>query len=369
MTLSLYDLLILASVLQGFFLGLAIRFSPTLRSPTNNYLAYFTLLLSGMTLLGWQEWDLFWSDWLWSLMWEYLIPVFLVQYFLRVLQHPLLKSPWINWLYAPFLVILLFELICDGDFSFDLYKLPFSANHTGYLFIDSFVDSLSLWWNIGLIGWCFFMAYGARKVSKVKRNWLLRFSLTMIGVLTVWFISAHIALRTDWENPYFILRLAMAAMVLYITYAGVYRLRIQEEQAKIRELLNKKGSEPATGEGSASSLIAGTYDDQIRKLMEEEELYRDPDLGRQMLAERLGVSEGYVSQIIRETTGEGLVEYINGQRIAAAKRMLSNPEFGPYALEAIGREAGFKSRSTFYDTFKKVTGETPGMYRKAVKAS
>jgi AraC-like DNA-binding protein len=367
MTLSLYDLFILFSVLLGVLLGLTIRFAPALRSPTNNYLAYFMLLLSGITLLGWQEWDLFWPDWLWSLMWEYLIPVILLQYFLRVLQHPLLKAPWINWLYAPFLVTLFFDLFCDVDFSFGLYELPFSEDHRGYLFIQSFIDSLSLWWNIALIGWCFVLAYGARKVFKVHRNWLLRFSLAMIGVLTIWFISAHIALRTDWENPYFVLRLTTAAMVLYIAYAGVYQLRIQEKRAKIRELLDKKAA--ATVDGLASNMVVSAYDDQIRKLMEEEELYRDPDLGRQMLAERLGVSEGYVSQIIRETTGEGLVEYISGQRIAAAKRMLSSPEFRLYALEAIGREAGFKSRSTFYETFKKITGKTPGMYRKATKAS
>ena len=65
MTLSLTDIFIIASALQGVILGLAIRFSPSLRSPTNSYLAYFMLLLSGMTLLGWQEWELFWPDYLW----------------------------------------------------------------------------------------------------------------------------------------------------------------------------------------------------------------------------------------------------------------------------------------------------------------
>jgi len=369
MNLSLTDIFIIASALQGVFLGLAIRLSPSLRSPTNSYLAYFMLLLSGMTLLGWQEWELFWPDYLWSIMWEYLITVFLVQYFLRVLEHPLLKAVWINWLYAPFVTLLLLDLVCDGDFSFGFYDLPFEADNPTYLFIESFPDSLSLWWNIGLIGWCFVMAYSARKASKIHRNWLLRFSLAMVAVVTVWYVCAHIALRTESKNPYSMLWLAMAVLFWYIAYVGVYRLRMLEERAKIRKLLNKRTLGQAIVEGRVTSRSVNAYDDHIRKLMKEEELYRDPNLGRQMLADRLGVSEGYVSQIVRETTGEGLVEYINGQRIAAAKRMLSDPKFGPYALEAIGREVGFKSRSAFYETFKKATGETPGMYRKAAKAS
>ena len=163
--------------------------------------------------------------------------------------------------------------------------------------------------------------------------------------------------------------LAMAGLFWYIAYEGVYRLRVLEERTKTRKLLNKRRLEQTTVEGGVTGQSVSAYDDHIRILMEEEELYRDPNLGRQMLADRLGVSEGYVSQIVRETTGEGFVEYINGLRIAAAKRMLSDPKFGTYALEAIGREVGFKSRSAFYETFKKATGETPGMYKKAAKAS
>ena len=47
--------------------------------------------------------------------------------------------------------------------------------------------------------------------------------------------------------------------------------------------------------------------------------------------------------------------------------MISNPEYENYSLLAIGLEAGFTSKTTFYKAFKKVTGQTPNEYKNSVK--
>lgn len=365
MTLSLSDFFILASIVQGVFIGLAILCAPFFRSTTNNYLAGFILLVSGMTFLGWQEFGLFWPDYIWSLMWEFLIPVLLFQYALRLLQHPYLRARWLPWLYAPFVIVMVSDIVFDLDFSFGIYALPFSEYNPAYQFYDSLLDSMVLWWNIFLFGWIFNIARNDRNAPADKRRWLIRFSVALLLVMSVWFLSDYIQYRTEVEDPYSMLWLALSLLFWYIAYVGVYQLRIVDERAEIGALRDRL-LEPAM---PVNVSVGNDYAPALRQLMEEEHLYRNPDLGRQVVAEQLGISEGYLSQVMSSQVGQPFADYVNSYRIEEAKRLLSSPDFDPYSLEAIGLEAGFKSRSAFYTGFKKVTSITPGAFRKQAKTS
>jgi AraC-like DNA-binding protein len=44
--------------------------------------------------------------------------------------------------------------------------------------------------------------------------------------------------------------------------------------------------------------------------------------------------------------------------------MLSNPEYSNYTIVAIGLEAGFNSKASFYRAFRKFEGMTPSEYQK-----
>jgi AraC-like DNA-binding protein len=108
---------------------------------------------------------------------------------------------------------------------------------------------------------------------------------------------------------------------------------------------------------------------QLYELMEAEELYKDPILSRLDLATRLGISEGYLSQIVNQEINKSIIQFVNEYRIEAAKKLLHNPVFNKYSVEAIGFEAGFKSKSAFYKTFNLSLNMSPGAYRKLQKTS
>ncbi|WP_020571116.1 AraC family transcriptional regulator [Neolewinella persica] len=367
MSLSLADFFIVASIFQGLVIGLMILFKSSYQSKANNYLGVSILLLSFVCFLGWQDFGFFWLDYLWWHLWEFLVPVPLFYYVLHVLEHKYLRAKWLPWLYAPFVVSVLLGIFFDLSFTFKVFELPIAKEGPEYLLYNKLEDSLSFWFNVFLVGWALLLARESKGLSKGKRNWLIRFTAAMLAVLAVWYLAVFVGESYDTDRPEIAIWIALSAFFWWIYYTGVYQLRILDDQAEIQEIL--KGRKPLSEQADAKEQAEVGYPRELARMMREEEVYRNPDLGRNLIATRLGISEGYLSQIINGKVGESFADYVNGFRIDAAREMLTDPTFDPYSLEAIGLEAGFRSRSVFYSTFKKATGQTPGDYRKAGKTS
>ena len=102
---------------------------------------------------------------------------------------------------------------------------------------------------------------------------------------------------------------------------------------------------------------------QLKEVMESKRLYADSEVKLKDLAALLKISTHKLSQLLNDNLGKSFSSYINELRVEESKRLLINNV--DYTLEAIGFEAGFSSRSTFYTTFKKVTQKTPAEFKKA----
>ncbi len=97
-----------------------------------------------------------------------------------------------------------------------------------------------------------------------------------------------------------------------------------------------------------------------------EKKYLSPNINSKKIANEFKISCGYLSQLINTYTQKSFNDFINGLRIRDAKIMLLNMEYDHYTIESIGLECGFKSKSNFYVTFKKFTGQTPNQFKKSI---
>lgn len=100
---------------------------------------------------------------------------------------------------------------------------------------------------------------------------------------------------------------------------------------------------------------------QLNELMNKEELFIDPDLKLPYLAQRLNILPHTLSQLLNENLNKNFTSFINEYRIEFAKKMIQTEAH--LKLEAIGYDCGFNSKSTFYSTFKKLTGTTPASFK------
>ncbi|MFP7657017.1 helix-turn-helix domain-containing protein [Chryseobacterium proteolyticum] len=100
---------------------------------------------------------------------------------------------------------------------------------------------------------------------------------------------------------------------------------------------------------------------KLEKLMEVEELHKNPNLKLNDLAIKMGISSHQLSQLLNDNLGKSFSTYINEYRIHEACVIIENGSF--LKIEEIGYEVGFNSKSTFFSTFKKIKNTTPLLYR------
>jgi len=93
-------------------------------------------------------------------------------------------------------------------------------------------------------------------------------------------------------------------------------------------------------------------------------LHRTLDLSLAQLAAAAGVPMHHASQAISEIGGASYYDLITGRRVADAQTRLLDPANAAVAVDALGMEAGFRSRSAFYAAFKAATGATPAEFRR-----
>jgi AraC-like DNA-binding protein len=88
--------------------------------------------------------------------------------------------------------------------------------------------------------------------------------------------------------------------------------------------------------------------------------HADLNLSIGMIADRFGMSQGYLSRLFRESAGQGLLDFIAEVRIAHAKDLMAT---GRASLEQVAGSVGYTSANALIRAFKKHEGVTPGQYR------
>lgn len=106
--------------------------------------------------------------------------------------------------------------------------------------------------------------------------------------------------------------------------------------------------------------------DELSGHMRDNKPYLEGDLVLPELAQQLGISANYLSQIINEQLNVNFYDFVNGYRVEEAKRLIRSNLGTKINILNIALDSGFNSKSAFYTAFKKDTSMTPTEYRKTL---
>jgi TolB-like protein/class 3 adenylate cyclase/AraC-like DNA-binding protein/lipoprotein NlpI len=108
------------------------------------------------------------------------------------------------------------------------------------------------------------------------------------------------------------------------------------------------------------------YQQQLERLMADEQPHLDPSLTIRSLAEILGIPSNHLSQLLSEGFGKNFSEFVNSYRVETFKAKAADPAQQHLTILALAYDSGFNSKTVFNTFFKKMTGKTPKAYWKEV---
>lgn len=192
-------------------------------------------------------------------------------------------------------------------------------------------------------------------IEDIDVSWLQH---TVIGTIIIWTVvvlAYFVGFAYGQE--------LQANMLIYISLSiFLYTLAFKSyKQPEIKSFEKKETS--VYKNSGLSDEKAEEYLKKLKTLIQEEKTYLDPKLNLGELAKKVEFSSHNLSEVINRKLDQNFYDFINSYRVEEVKRLMKNDKESTFSILAHGYDAGFTSKSSFYTSFKKFTGQTPAKYR------
>ncbi|MEE4292608.1 MAG: helix-turn-helix domain-containing protein [Xanthomonadales bacterium] len=204
----------------------------------------------------------------------------------------------------------------------------------------------------------------------IDLGWLKKVILAM---LTIWITVVVVNIMgnfNDWisiEQGDNLIYLTVTAVVFFGGFYGIKQQIIFASPAgppAAVSVTDNDGKETRYRKSSLNGEQSRAILGKLLEFMDEEKPYLDGKVSLSQVADRLGVSSNHLSQVINENLEKNFYDFINGYRVDMVKQRLAESTGSRPNILAIAYDAGFSSKSSFNEVFKKNTKLTPSQYWK-----
>ncbi len=152
-------------------------------------------------------------------------------------------------------------------------------------------------------------------------------------------------------KPGYIERLPLDAIASLLDMTPLTLIKIIKQQ----KLLNRKDK--------GTEAICRNLENYIV----DSQVFTDRNVSLSSLASAVDLSSHKLSSLLNNHYQQSFKDFINSYRIDRLKVQIANPaNLQNFTIESLAYDAGFASRSAFYNSFKKIVGMTPVEYVKSL---
>jgi len=154
------------------------------------------------------------------------------------------------------------------------------------------------------------------------------------------------------------------SLFIVVAYFTIYLVRISRTN---KVIVNAKNQANLGARRTVSSLPE-SFKSRFEEIFVDGEVYAQPDITLQRLADLLDTNTSYLSRFINDEYKTNFPQLLNQYRVEKSCQLLLNDKMSNLTFEAIAQTAGFNSKSTFNTAFRNLKGVTPTQWRASFKA-
>ncbi len=251
------------------------------------------------------------------------------------------------------------------DYLKPFHKMPYLALLKDAYLLLYLLLSIRLFYRFKTIMKFNYSSFVTNNVQWLKL-FLLSFFWLMLFDFVVTLYETLYGYFTTWDTGY-ITAVIMIVLVTYLGYNGIKQTVVAMPEFLMDEegAGTKNKSVTSSIEISEEELLA--LQKKLEEVVRTQKPYLSHDLTLTHLAGLIGTTDKKLSTLLNRKMKISFYDYINRHRIDMIKEKLASSEFDNFSLMGIAYDSGFKSKSSFYRTFKKETGVSPSQYKAALR--
>lgn len=266
----------------------------------------------------------------------------------------------------PMILFLVFSFFFSRQEIMVFIRYETTGNDLWFADMNSSVVALQMLLYFPLI---FFYIYKERRLvgdalsdaEWAQKAWISQFMILFAALFVVVMVSYALWPRTDaWLIQ--ILNVIAMAFLVYNAIAHPTEHKLSVSELALDPL------KPSVGESAPlTALQMEQICSDVSAYLGESKAYLRPEYSLASLALEVKIPQRNISRSINSHLKCNFFTLINRLRVEEAKHLLLNLDASGYTIDSISVECGFRSRSTFFLVFKKLTGQSPAAWLSARK--